>query len=1309
MPTKPVDEVLAGRFRLTKKLARGGSAEVFAAVDQSTGQRVALKRLLDHHGKHGAAARFMREYYALSELRHPRIIEVYDYGVDRNDPYYTMELLDGHDLSELSPLPYREACGYLRDVASSLALLHARRLLHRDVSPRNVRRTSDGRCKLLDFGAMIPFGTPANVTGTPPCIPPEALQGGTLDQRSDLYSLGALAYFVLTGRHAYAANELRSLPEQWQVDPVSPKRRVPELPEALDDLVLALMDLDLEKRPASAAEVIDRLSAIADLPADDNLAVGRSFLVSSQLIGRSRECAQLQARVSKVAEGNGSATLIRGAAGTGKTRMLAAAALYAQTCGLLVVRTALRKQRGVSSSFLQDVVTGLRQVAPAESEYASARWPLVRAALSGTRSPSNQTELLSQAEKYVREVASARPLLLTIDDLQHADELADGLVAALAHHAGDCSLAIVASHDGQGQGSALTIARGLVTTLQLEGLDRSQVALLTASLFGDVPNSERIGDWFFRIARGNPKMTLELAHSLLARGTLRYVDGSWVLPTEIAEPLPEDTAHALLSRLTSLAADARAIAELLSVRRGGASAEQLLALAAPKPPDQVFRALEELVREGILESAGDEYAFVQEALRTELARSLTPARSQELHERWAKYLLEHADQDESRQLEAGWHLVHTRDELRGAALLARVAPGLVDRRESLATAVPALERALEVFERHDQALSKRLRVRAQLVLAGYLFDYRLAARYGESSIDAIYPFTGLADIARCTRWLGKRAGFVAGFVWSSLRRLLRPRQRRGPHVAAALKYYAMSTMGLLGLRALAINVDGVSAVFQRMRSFDGAPYPTLDIVYLAARAIRLHGQGRGAEVHGLLEHAVRRLELEGPGAWNLTEHERADLMIGVLLTHGINEAYRERAQSLACAEKLERIGTPLAIAASLRVSMTYYLLRGDAARAHHFRRLLDLKAIENGSSWQVEWIAVPLEGLAAAVWTDLLGMRRTLDRLDRLVEQEPSFVHMRDTVRIPYLFRRGDYGQVTVLGEAFIKAHPPRTLIGWAVTYAMVALAYVELGRAERALEICEAALAHVSEADREYFVMYTPLEAAYAAALALKGEFERSDEIFRARSARMAASDEPVCVAVMYEYRIKVARMRGDQAALSKALAELNVAALSSRNPGIVALAHRLCHARSMQPEARARDSVAYDAARAQVHTVTDYLADVESVGERAQQALAVLSHYVGSVEGYLYLSHGAASLQLTASLDEHIPPDALLASLQQMAAANDTQSCTRIGDDYYAYKLQSGFAVLRAANTQNAELPESLLAEVDLSLRRGAGLTSR
>jgi len=182
-----------------------------------------------------------REYHTLCQLAHPRIIEVYDYGVDSSGPYYVMELLDGNDLDASGRLPWQDACPLLRDVASSLAILHARGLLHRDVSARNVRRTSDGRAKLIDFGAMTSMGVPKAIVGTPPFMAPEVLQMQTLDGRADLFSLGALAYRLLTGRHAYPARHTKDLRDIWRSRPQTPARRIAEMPSALSELVMELL------------------------------------------------------------------------------------------------------------------------------------------------------------------------------------------------------------------------------------------------------------------------------------------------------------------------------------------------------------------------------------------------------------------------------------------------------------------------------------------------------------------------------------------------------------------------------------------------------------------------------------------------------------------------------------------------------------------------------------------------------------------------------------------------------------------------------------------------------------------------------------------------------------------------------------------------------------------------------------------------------------------------------------------------------------------------------------------------------------
>ncbi|HKU39762.1 MAG TPA: protein kinase [Polyangiales bacterium] len=1297
-------ELVAGRYRLERKLARGGMGEVFAAVDQSTGTRLALKRMRPETRLQRAwVVHFMREYHSLSELRHPRIIDVYDYGVDRDVPYYTMELLDGQDLGELSPVPYVEACSYLRDVASSLALLHARRLLHRDLSPRNVRRTSNGRCKLLDFGAMVPFGIPPNLTGTAPFIAPEALQGGPLDQRADLYSLGALAYSVLTGRHAYAVRDIAELPDAWKRPCVNPRRIVRELPDALEALVMALLSLDPSKRPSSAAEIIERLSAAAELEPEDGANVARSFLSGSRLVAREAECAQLQQRLADTAAGAGSATLLSGESGSGRSRMLAEAALLAQLSGLTVVRAVARKQRGAASALLSDLLLGVHQAAPREAAAASERRPFASARLASADSGDarERVQLLAQVSEFFAEVSRARPLLIAIDDLDRADELSGALVAALAYQTQGAPLSIIASYDSRRAPPTLANVRGLAAVIPLGALDRVQTAGLVESLFGDVPNLERVSDWLYGVAAGSPKLTLELAEHLLNRGIVRYVDGTWVLPPEIGEALPPSTAAALMLRFEAVSAAARSLAEILCVARAGAGAEQLLDLAG-QPVNVVFGALEELVRAGILESAGDEYAFAQHGLRKALAESLDAARLRQLHELWAERLLAEPP-TRDRQLEAGWHLVHTEQELRGADLLAKIGPELIERRIGMAAAVPAVERALEVYERHGRPLAHCLRLRALLVMSSYLFDYRLAQRYADATLEAVYPYTGLAQVEWLTPRVGRHLGFALGMLWANLRWCLRPSRARGPHVFAALKYYALSAMGLAGLRALAVDVAGVNDVLERVRGFEASPHPTLSVMHTLVRAIALHNQGRGAESEDLLQAVIAQLGPERRLPVQMSEQERLDLLSGVLLLRGINECYRERSRALESAEQLERIGSPLAVAAALRIRMTYHIQRGDRERTQHYRRQLDVIAIQNGNLWQVEWIALPIEGIAGATWTDLVLLRRSLDALQRLALEVPSFAGMRDAVAVMYSFRRGDYAAAVKLGEEYMRMHAPFTLIGWAAVYAMTALACLELGRGQRALSICEQAFAPLTERHLKYVVHYTTLEAARAAAFAAVGDHARAEQLFSELMTRLRAAGEHTRACLMHEYRIDVARSRGDRPALLAALVDIREAALESRNPTVIVLADRLAAHREARSSPLPPPLGAAQQTQQQSETaMTVFLRQEKQPEDRARNALYMLGQYANTDEGFLFWSRDGR-LQLAASLDGSAPSAALEFALAGVPA-NDGSSLRLVSgeDGFRVYRLMDersacvGLLVLREVDGVNLSVPSSVLAEL-------------
>jgi eukaryotic-like serine/threonine-protein kinase len=333
----------AGRYVLEEQIGRGGMATVYRALDTVTGKRLALKQLRDDgrdEHKYRSREHFEREFHTLAELAHPRIVAVFDYGLDAGVPYYTMELLGGGDLLERSPMPWRQACAVARDMCSALALVHGRRMVYRDLSMRNVRCTGEGTAKLIDFGAMAPMGPSDHTVCTPAVASPEVVYRQTLDGRSDLYALGVTLYCTLVGRMPYRARSFSELIVAWQSTPAPPSEHVADVPAALDALVMELLQLDPQLRPASAIDVSQRLSAIAELESDEQLLIANAYLTAPSLVGRERERGAIVGMIQRVQrDGRGAAVLVRGPSGAGRTRFLDACTLSAKLAGLLVLRT----------------------------------------------------------------------------------------------------------------------------------------------------------------------------------------------------------------------------------------------------------------------------------------------------------------------------------------------------------------------------------------------------------------------------------------------------------------------------------------------------------------------------------------------------------------------------------------------------------------------------------------------------------------------------------------------------------------------------------------------------------------------------------------------------------------------------------------------------------------------------------------------------------------------------------------------------------------------------------------------------------
>jgi hypothetical protein len=876
-----------------------------------------------------------------------------------------------------------------------------------------------------------------------------------------------------------------------------------------------------------------------------------------------------------------------------------------QTRGFATVQVVARGQRG-TEALTSQLLQMLKRNAPEETAAALGARASISPALeaspwNASHAPTGEARARAQTAltRLFSEVAQRRPLLLAIDDLEHADDFSAAFVAALAHEARHLPLVIVAtlsSDHTEGPFSSLAALRRDASALGLAALDRSAAAELVGSLFGEVPNLDRASEWLYRVAHGNPALTLELAEHLISRGVVRFADGMWVLPSDaIGEVVPAGLTQTLGLRLLRLGPAARALAELMSVRRGGLSLD-LAAEASGTPLGALVAAFDELAREGIIEVAGDDYVFAQQAMREATRRTFGPEREAELHGRLARGLLAGAGAPDDARLEAGWHLVHTPDELRGADLLAELGPRLVEDGLNVATAIPAIEKALAVYELRGRPLAERLRLRSLLVLAGYLFDYRLGLRYGPATFAALYECSALALTARLRRYLAGPLAFLFAQVIMAVTRLFVRKRDRAPNPIAALQYFGRTAMGMMGLRATALDSAGTAALLPKINEFGVIPPPfAARPVALAGKAFALQPLGREAELHDAVTAALHSLLGRLPVV--MRETERQDLLTGLLLIDGVNECYREHSRALERASRLDARGTQLASACAKRVRMIYYTVRGAREAAEVERRQLDLLAIQGGTTWQVEWFSLPVEGLAGALYGDLIATRRSLEKLDALLGLVPSLEPLRDAVRIGYHYRRGEHQLVATLGEAFMASHPPRTVIGWGPAYALIVLSMAESGQASRAREIVEHALSTLTERDYAYFIMYTPLLAAQAWSYAMLGELERAETILKGCEARLTAAGEHAGLAFLNDQRARLARRLGDREKLRVAVTDMRRASLAAGSASLLAMAEQWAQISTRAsgppppPEScpRPRDNPARDASSSAVTMVDD------------------------------------------------------------------------------------------------------------------------
>ena len=273
--------ILGNRYEIIQKIGNGGMATVYKATDLVLKRNVAVKVLRDEFTTDEEfIKRFETEAQSAAKLVHPNIVSIFDVGVDNGIYYIVMELIQGKTLKEIileerGPLPWKWSVNVAIQIASALEMAHKNNIIHRDIKPHNIIITEDGIAKVTDFGiakavsnsTITAFG---KTIGSVHYFSPEHARGGYTDAKSDLYSLGVVLYEMVTGRVPFDADTPVSVAlKHMQEEPVPPIEENPNLPEAVNKIILKALKKDPMLRYQTATELLQDLRTALKNPSGD--------------------------------------------------------------------------------------------------------------------------------------------------------------------------------------------------------------------------------------------------------------------------------------------------------------------------------------------------------------------------------------------------------------------------------------------------------------------------------------------------------------------------------------------------------------------------------------------------------------------------------------------------------------------------------------------------------------------------------------------------------------------------------------------------------------------------------------------------------------------------------------------------------------------------------------------------------------------------------------------------------------------------------------------------------------------------------
>ena len=661
----------SGRYRIQRFLGEGGRKRVFLARDETLDRDVAIAVIKTEGLDESGMTRVKREAQAMARLGdHPNIVTVFDFGEQDGATFLVCQYMGGGSVEDLLKGADGRGLGIDRSieiatqVARALEHAHDLGIVHRDVKPGNVWLGDDGTAKLGDFGLAVAIDrsrltAEGMMLGTVAYMAPEQALGRQPDRRSDLYSLGAMLYETVTGRPPFLGDEAVAIISQHiGTAPVAPSWHTPDVPPALEKLVLGLLAKDPDQRPANAGAVVEALGQIAAGTAAVSTIQDRANpldrLAGGVFVGREREMDDLRAGLDDSLSGHGRLVLLVGEPGIGKTRMTEELATWAKMRGAQVLVGRCYEGEGapaywpwvqVIRSYIHDrdadsIVSVMGTQGAAEIAQIASE---IRERIPGLEEPAEldpeqaRFRLFDSIATFLRNGAKAQPLVVVLDDLHWADKPSLLLLQFLAREMRSSRLLILGTYRDVELRRAHPLAQALAelnreqvsSRVALRGLTEPDVARYIEMTSGMEPPHELVAA-VHRETEGNPFFVAECVRLLVSEGRLeKPAGGSWSIS------VPQSVREVVGRRLDQLSESSNALLQIASVV-GREFALGVVQAVSDLDPDAVTDAIEEAVAARVVGEAPrtrDRYAFSHALIRETLYEEIPTTRRVGVHRR----------------------------------------------------------------------------------------------------------------------------------------------------------------------------------------------------------------------------------------------------------------------------------------------------------------------------------------------------------------------------------------------------------------------------------------------------------------------------------------------------------------------------------------------------------------------------------------------------------------------------------------------------------------------------------------------------